>query len=285
LEATATLGVFAWALEARDLTEARNLAFSTLVFGELFRAFAARSQDRIFWEVGAFTNLRLLGVVVVSVFLQLGLHHIPWTQELFKVGDLPLADCALALGVGLIPVSILELTKLARRLWRRGKPENRVLPRLGSGWRGREPGHATTGPAGVAGHCESANLSRRVAINLLHSQCERLSGTVRVGESVPVAHPESVREWLGLRSHSPLVAKRRRGLVNRSPQGTCRGGFVDLALEWRGLAFVGGERGDAGCADKEWRLTELGVTRTAGALSLRPLGREKQRAVNNAVNR
>lgn len=49
----------------------------------------------------------------------------------FKVGDLPLADCALALGVGLIPVSILELTKLARRLWRRGKPENRVLPRLG----------------------------------------------------------------------------------------------------------------------------------------------------------
>ncbi|MDQ2643304.1 MAG: cation-translocating P-type ATPase [Myxococcota bacterium] len=123
LEATVTLGVFAWALEARDLTEARNLAFSTLVFGELFRAFAARSQDRIFWEVGAFTNLRLLGVVVVSIFLQLGLHHIPWSQDLFQIGDLPLADCALALGLGLIPVSILELTKLARRLGRRSRPQ------------------------------------------------------------------------------------------------------------------------------------------------------------------
>ena len=119
VEASVTLGVFAWALQARDAAEARNLAFSVLVFGELFRAFAARSPERVFWEVGALTNVRLLGVVVVSVFLQLGLHHIPWTQELFQIGDLPLADCALALGLGLIPVSILELTKLARRLPRR----------------------------------------------------------------------------------------------------------------------------------------------------------------------
>ena len=65
LEAAATLGVFVWALNARDLAEARTLAFSTLVFGELFRAFAARSTTRLFWEVGAFTNLRLLAVVVV----------------------------------------------------------------------------------------------------------------------------------------------------------------------------------------------------------------------------
>ena len=72
LQAAATLGVFVWALNARDLSEARNLAFSVLVFGELFRAFAARSTTRVFWEVGAFTNLRLLGVVLFSVLMQLG---------------------------------------------------------------------------------------------------------------------------------------------------------------------------------------------------------------------
>jgi Ca2+-transporting ATPase len=115
IEATVTLGVFAWALDARGLDEARNLAFSVLVFTELFRAFAARSPDRIFWEVGAFTNLRLLGVVIVSVFLQLGLHHIPWAQDLFQLQDLPLADAGLALGLGLIPVSVLEIRKLVRR--------------------------------------------------------------------------------------------------------------------------------------------------------------------------
>jgi Ca2+-transporting ATPase len=115
LQAATTLGVFVWALNARDLVEARNLAFSVLVFGELFRAFAARSTTRLFWEVGAFTNLRLLGVVVVSVLLQLGIHHIPVAQEMFEIGALSAADCALTLLVGLAPVTVIELSKLVRR--------------------------------------------------------------------------------------------------------------------------------------------------------------------------
>jgi Ca2+-transporting ATPase len=117
LQAGVTLGAFAWALQSRDLTEARNLAFSVLVFGELLRAFAARSTTRLFWEIGAFTNLRVLGVVLVSILVQLGIHHIPATQALFQIGDLPLADCALAFALGLIPVSVLELSKLLRRPW------------------------------------------------------------------------------------------------------------------------------------------------------------------------
>jgi Ca2+-transporting ATPase len=116
LEAAVTLTMFVWALRNRDLTEARNLAFSTLVFAELFRAFAARSDRKLFWEVGVFSNLSLLVVVMVSVLLQLGIHHIPWAQELFGIGDLPLRDCGLALAVGLVPVTVLELVKLVRRL-------------------------------------------------------------------------------------------------------------------------------------------------------------------------
>ena len=65
--------------------------------------------------MGAFTNLRVLGVVVVSMLVQLGIHHIPATQSLFQLGELPAADCALALGLGMIPVSVLELAKLVRR--------------------------------------------------------------------------------------------------------------------------------------------------------------------------
>ena len=115
LQAAATLGVFVWALNARDLSEARNLAFSVLVFGELFRAFAARSDTRTFWEVGALTNIRLLAVVVASVLLQLTIHHLPWAQQVFDIGPLSAADCALTLIVGLVPVSVIELSKLVRR--------------------------------------------------------------------------------------------------------------------------------------------------------------------------
>ena len=116
LQATATVAVFAWALQSRDLAEARSLAFSTLVFGELFRAFAARSPTRLFWEVGVFTNPRLLAVVVLSVLIQLGIHHFPATQALFEIGSMSLADCGLGLLVGLGPVSVIELWKLVRRV-------------------------------------------------------------------------------------------------------------------------------------------------------------------------
>ena len=115
LQAGTTLAVFLWALTARDLSEARNLAFSVLVFGELFRAFAARSTSRVFWEVGALTNLRLLGVVVFSVLLQLGIHHVPAAQRVFDIQALSLADCGLTLVVALIPVTVVELAKLINR--------------------------------------------------------------------------------------------------------------------------------------------------------------------------
>ena len=115
LQAAATLGVFVWALNARDLSEARNLAFSVLVFGELFRAFSARSTTKMFWEVGVFTNLRLLGVVVFSILMQLGIHYIPAAQAVFDVGPLSAADCALTLLVALGPVTVIETSKLVRR--------------------------------------------------------------------------------------------------------------------------------------------------------------------------
>jgi Ca2+-transporting ATPase len=116
LQAAVTISVFAWALESRNLAEARSLAFTVIVFSELFRSFAARSTTRLFWEVGAFTNLRLLGVVVVSSLVQLGLHHIPFAQSLFGTRPLSAPDCALSVALGLIPVSVLECSKLIRRI-------------------------------------------------------------------------------------------------------------------------------------------------------------------------
>ncbi len=122
LQAVVVLGVFVWALEERDLGEARNLAFTTLVFGELLRAFSARSPTRSFWEVGAFTNVTLLAVVGFSLLLQTGLSYAPFSQELFHMGPMPLADGFLALALGLVPVTALELGKLVGRRRRGSAP-------------------------------------------------------------------------------------------------------------------------------------------------------------------
>ena len=115
LQGSVTLGVFAWSLRSRDVSEARNLAFSTLVFGEVLRSFASRSPTRLFWEVGPFTNLRLLAVALGSIAAQLAIHHMPFTERIFQLHTLSLRDCALSLLLGFVPVTMIELAKLVRR--------------------------------------------------------------------------------------------------------------------------------------------------------------------------
>jgi len=115
LDASVTLGVFGWALQQRSVPVAQSLAFSTLVFSEVLRAFAARSPVRALWEVGTLSNLRLVAVVVGSVAIQIAIHQFAWTRAFFDVAPLAAADFLLALGLGFLPVSVLELSKLLRR--------------------------------------------------------------------------------------------------------------------------------------------------------------------------
>lgn len=114
LQAGVTLGAYLWALSERNLDEARNLAFSTLVFGEVLRAFAARSVTKTFFGVGAFTNVRLVAIALASVVVQIAIHHIPETQTFFHIGTLSMADCVLSFALGLIPVTVIEVAKLVR---------------------------------------------------------------------------------------------------------------------------------------------------------------------------
>ncbi len=114
LIAAVVLGAFAWSLQRRGLADARNIAFSTLVFSELFRSFAARSTTRVLWAIGVLTNGWLFAVVVLSALLQLLIHRVPVTQAALDIQHLPLADVVITLVLGLVPVTVLELLKLRR---------------------------------------------------------------------------------------------------------------------------------------------------------------------------
>ncbi|MCA9660489.1 MAG: cation-translocating P-type ATPase [Myxococcales bacterium] len=117
LDGGLVVAAFAWALGHRDLESARAFAFCVLVLGELFRALAARSRTRTFWEVGVLSNRRLIAVIVASLIVQLGLLHWPVSASFFGFGHLSSADTLIALGLALVPVSVLEILKLvARRL-------------------------------------------------------------------------------------------------------------------------------------------------------------------------
>lgn len=120
LEAGITLGVFVWALHTRDLASARGLAFSVLVFSELFRAFAARSTTRVAWELGMGSNPVLLAVVLASCAIQVALHHVAGLGAVFAILPLTVTDWALCAALGAVTMTVLELAKLARRGSRRG---------------------------------------------------------------------------------------------------------------------------------------------------------------------
>jgi Ca2+-transporting ATPase len=127
LQAIVALSVFAWAVANSDVTTARTLAFASLVFGELFRAFSARSVTRLIGEVGVFTNMRLVAVVLVSGALQFAIHYFPAARDLFGISALSVRHALLAMSLGLIPVTVIELTKLARR-WRTATERAPVSP-------------------------------------------------------------------------------------------------------------------------------------------------------------
>ncbi len=131
LQAAVVLAVYGWVLQEHGLVEARTAAFTTLVFGELLRAFSARSATQLFWEVGALTNLKLVAVVAGSIALQIGMLHVPATRDLFGLADVDLRDCGIALAFGLIPVTVAELAKIAARAARRFAPGWHSVPHGG----------------------------------------------------------------------------------------------------------------------------------------------------------
>lgn len=64
---------------------ANTMAFATLVFGELTRAFAVRSETRSIFSIGVFSNSAMNKAFLVSLALQLAVLFIPFLQEIFKV--------------------------------------------------------------------------------------------------------------------------------------------------------------------------------------------------------
>ena len=117
LTAGVALGVFLHYLRTDTVEEARSKAFTVLVFAELFRAFGARSPSTPLWRTRYPIHLPLTLVIVVSVGLQVWSHHSPLLSRWLKTTPVAFADDLLLLGLGMIPLLVLEVVKVMRG-WR-----------------------------------------------------------------------------------------------------------------------------------------------------------------------
>ncbi|MGZ6161601.1 MAG: cation transporting ATPase C-terminal domain-containing protein [Vulcanimicrobiaceae bacterium] len=115
LSAAVTLIAFGYALHSgMEIARARNAAFFVLVVEELVRVFGARSANKPLWRIGVLTNLRLLWVVLMSFALQLVISATPVMEQIFQTQRVTLAECAVGIVLGLIPLSTLEVIKVLR---------------------------------------------------------------------------------------------------------------------------------------------------------------------------
>jgi magnesium-transporting ATPase (P-type) len=98
----------------KSLTEARTLAFTTLVLAQLFYCFNARS-DRTSAFHHLFTNPLLWGAVALSLLLQVAVVHVPLLQDAFGTAPLGITDWLVCVALASAVFVADELRKLLVR--------------------------------------------------------------------------------------------------------------------------------------------------------------------------
>ena len=96
---------------------ARTMAFTTLVFSQLFHVFDCRSEERGIFEVGLFTNPYLVGAVLVSTIMQLSVIYLPTLQVIFKTAPLQSWQWIFILCIAGGPSVLIGFTRLLKTSW------------------------------------------------------------------------------------------------------------------------------------------------------------------------
>ncbi len=103
-----------------NVDEARTMAFTTLVFAQLFNCFNARS-DRTSAFHRLFTNRFLWGAIALSALLQVAVVELPFLNDAFGTAPLGLEEWLICIGLASVVLWAAEAKKLLeRRLRSRG---------------------------------------------------------------------------------------------------------------------------------------------------------------------
>ena len=100
-----------------NLIGARTMAFTTLVFSQLFHVFDCRSEERGIFEMGLFTNPYLVGAVLISTIMQLSVIYLPPLQAIFKTVPLQSWQWIIILCVSGGPSVLVGFARLLKNSW------------------------------------------------------------------------------------------------------------------------------------------------------------------------
>lgn len=98
-----------------SVTQAITMAFMTVVFGELFRAFSARSETKFLFQYNPFSNRFLNYSIFISVGLVFVLIYVPFIANVFSLEALTFVELLIAMSLGFVPMLFGELTKIVNK--------------------------------------------------------------------------------------------------------------------------------------------------------------------------
>ncbi len=101
------------------LLAARTMAFTTLVFSQLFHVFDCKSESRGIFEVGIFSNPFLVIAVLISTVMQISVIYLPFFQVIFKTTALSLWQWGVILVVAGGPSVIMGMVRLYRNKFKK----------------------------------------------------------------------------------------------------------------------------------------------------------------------
>ncbi|BCJ92703.1 ATPase [Anaerocolumna cellulosilytica] len=98
------------------MTYSRTMSFVVLAASQLMYSLTMRNPSKSIFQVGIFSNLYLVGAIIVGFILQLGVISIPFLANAFKVHNLSLRDWGIVLVFALIPLAVNEIIKIFMRM-------------------------------------------------------------------------------------------------------------------------------------------------------------------------
>lgn len=115
LMAAVNLSVQAWAYKIAS-THWQSMVFTVLTISQMFHVLAVRTDRESFFKQGFFSNLPLLGAVLITFLLQMATLYVPLFNSIFKTQPLTAPELLLCLGVSPIIFFAVEFEKwLIRR--------------------------------------------------------------------------------------------------------------------------------------------------------------------------
>ncbi|WP_455220792.1 calcium-translocating P-type ATPase, PMCA-type [Kaarinaea lacus] len=106
----------AWAYYAGSSTW-QTMVFTTLTFAQLAHVMGIRSERNSLFTIGVFSNLYLIGAILLTVLLQLATIYLPILQPIFKTQPLSLIELLICCGLSIVVFLAVEVEKWMIRHW------------------------------------------------------------------------------------------------------------------------------------------------------------------------